>query len=227
MLLIAGLRISALSQPPTGFLPKPVAILLPQALPPPPSVLIRRPSPLLPYAPDSLLPLPPLHPDRAFWTLPVTLPVNHTFHFGSPSTAYTGPVIHCLPVPLPSVIRPPDQCRPRTPYPFHILHPPAFNYPPPPTPLYLTHKTPPTLTHWWLSTWGAQPRHPTDRSPPLTHQPIDLHLPTPCITKHTLRTYINARHEDTWYRHLYSAIWQPPVPVLGRLQNNSKAPSPD
>ena len=26
-----------------------------------------------------------------------TPPVNHTFHFGSPSTAYTGPVIHCLP----------------------------------------------------------------------------------------------------------------------------------
>ena len=50
-----------------------------------------------------------------------------------------------------------------------------------PTPLYLRHKTPPTctLTHWWFSMWGAQPRHPTDGSPPLTHQPINLHLPTP------------------------------------------------
>ena len=62
---------------------------------------------------------------------------------------------------------------------------PSTTPPPPPphthtlTPLYLAHKTPPTLTHWWFSTWGAQPRHPTDRSPPLTHQPINLYLPTP------------------------------------------------
>ena len=64
-----------------------------------------------------------------------------------------------------------------------LLIPPAFHTPPalnyPPTPLYLTHKTPPTLTHWWFSTWGAQPHHPTDGSLPLTHQPINLHLPTP------------------------------------------------
>ena len=36
VLLVTGLHISALSQPPTGFLPKPVTILLPQALPPSP-----------------------------------------------------------------------------------------------------------------------------------------------------------------------------------------------
>ena len=43
--------------------------------------------------------------------------------------------------------------------------PPALNYPPPPPyPLYLTHKTPTTLTHWWFSTWGAEPRHPSDGS---------------------------------------------------------------
>ena len=53
--------------------------------------------------PDSLLPLLPVIPTRAFWALPVTLPVNHTFHFGSPPNAYTGPVIHCLP---PCLFRP-------------------------------------------------------------------------------------------------------------------------
>ena len=76
----------------------------PRPYPHPLSVLIRR-LPLLPYAPDSLLPLPPFIPARPFWTLPVTLRVKHTFHFGSPSTAYTGPVIHCLPR-VPSVRHP-------------------------------------------------------------------------------------------------------------------------
>ena len=85
VLLIAGLRISALEQPPTGFLPKPVAILLPQALPPL-SVLIRRPSPLLPYAPDSLLPPSPPSsrpgPSEPFqWhSLSTTLPFRFPVH---------------------------------------------------------------------------------------------------------------------------------------------------
>ena len=39
-----------------------------------------------------------------------------------------------------------------------------------------------TLTHWWFSTWGTHTPHPTDGSPPLAHQPINLHLPTPCPT---------------------------------------------
>ena len=38
------------------------------------------------------------------------------------------------------------------------------------------------MTHWWFSTWGAQPRHPTDGSPPLTHQPIDRLYTVPLIT---------------------------------------------
>ena len=54
-----------------------------------------------------------------------------------------------------------------------LLMPSAFYTPP--ALYYLTHKTPPTLTHWWFSTWGAQPRHPTDGSLPLTHHPINLH----------------------------------------------------
>ena len=70
----------------------------PRSYPLPSWVLIRRPSPLLPFAPDSLIPLPPFILAWAFWTLPVTLPVNHTFHFSSLFTAYTGPVIHCLPL---------------------------------------------------------------------------------------------------------------------------------
>ena len=99
--------------------------------------------------------------------------------------------------------------------------PPALNYPPPPPPphthththsptptppLYLTHKTktPPTLTHWWFSTWGAQPRHPTDGSLPL-HAPTHQFASTNPLTKHTLHTYLNTRHEDTWYRHSNSA----------------------
>ena len=138
------------------------------------------PPPILPYAPDSLLSPPPFIPARAFWTLPVTLPVTHTFHFGSPSTAYTGPVIHCLP---PCSFRPSSV--PQTSVSPGLLIPSAFYTPLPTTTSlphphpYLTHKTPPTLTHWWFSTWGAQSHHPTDGSPPLTHQPINLHLPTP------------------------------------------------
>ena len=58
VLLIAGLRISALSQPPNDFILKSVDILL---SPTPFSVLICLPSPLIPYAPDSLLPTPPVH----------------------------------------------------------------------------------------------------------------------------------------------------------------------
>ena len=52
-----------------------------------------RRSPLLPYAPDSLLPPFPLHPGPGLQD-----PVNNTFRFGSLSTAYTGPVIHCPPL---------------------------------------------------------------------------------------------------------------------------------
>ena len=46
----------------------------------------------------------------------------------------------------------------------------------------MEHTTPHTLAHWWFSTWGAQPPHPIDRSPPLTHQPINFHPPTPYPT---------------------------------------------
>ena len=68
----------------------------------------------------------------------------------------------------------------------------------PHTPLYLTQTTPPTLAHWWFSTWGAQPPHPTDGSPPLTHQPITLHLPAPypALTVSTIPAY---RPPSPWW----------------------------
>ena len=87
---------------------------------------------------------------------------------------------------------------------FFTLPLPSTN---PPTPLYLTHKTPPTLTHWWFSTWGAQPRHPTDGSPPLTHHQFASTNP---LTKQTLRTYLNTRHEDTWSKRCCAPHGAPP-----------------
>ena len=76
-------------------------MLLPQALP----VLIRRPPPppvpYYPMPPTPSNPLSPFIPAWAFWTFPVALPVHHNFRFGSPSTAYTDPVINCLPPPPP------------------------------------------------------------------------------------------------------------------------------
>ena len=175
VLLVTGLRIShysnlplasSLSQslyspqvlPPTtiGSNPSslPTTTLCPR-LPPPPCPPSSRPGPSRPFQWHSLSPTPSI----SFLRPPPTLVLSFTVS----------------PVPHLSVIRPPDQCRPRTHYPYRILHSPC----PQLTPLYLTHTTPPTLTHWWFSTWGAQPRHPTDGSPPLMHQPINLHLPTP------------------------------------------------
>ena len=37
------------------------------------------------------------------------------------------------------------------------------------------------------------------------HAPIHQFASTNPLTKHTLHTYLKARHEDTWYRHLNSA----------------------
>ena len=111
----------------------------PQALPPPPlSVLIHSPSH---YYPMPQLPPPPSSfiPAWALWTLPVTLPVNHAFHFGSPSTAYTGPVIHCLslcPYRPSSVLQTSVGPGPLICSAFYT--PPALNLPP--YPAYLTHK---------------------------------------------------------------------------------------
>ena len=130
VLLIAGLHISALEQPPTGFLPKPVAIPPPPPRPYPLSVLIRRPSPLLPYAPSSLLPPPPFPPS----SLPVTLPVNHTFHFGSPSPPTLVPSFTVSPCPFrpSSVLQ--TSVGPGLLIPSAFYTPPALNYPTYPTP---------------------------------------------------------------------------------------------
>ena len=79
--------------------------------------------------------------------LPFRFPV-HRLHWSRHSLS--------LAVPLPSVIRPPDQCRPRTPYPLRVL-------PPPPTP------TPPPTPH-------PQPQPPHPHPPPPTPTPTPLKL---------------------------------------------------
>ena len=104
------------------------------------------------------------------------------------------------PVPFPSVIHPPDQCRPRTPHPIRPLHSP-FPSTNPPNPHYQTHTTPPTLTHWWFSTCEAVIPL-MDLRPSFTNPSILIYQP---LTKHTLRTYCNAGHEDTLYLPLNSA----------------------
>ena len=89
------------------------------------------------------------------------------------------------PVPLPSVIRPPDQCKLRTPYPLHILHFPCPQLtplhpppppPPPPPPLYLTQKFPPPIGG--LVREGHSPVIPlTDLRPSRTNPSICIYQP--------------------------------------------------
>ena len=81
VLMIAGLRISALSQPPTAFTHKSVATP-PSPTCPPPLGTNPSPLPLLPYPPSS--PLPRVCP----------CPLTNAY--------YTGPVIHCDSHPTPS-----------------------------------------------------------------------------------------------------------------------------
>ena len=96
------------------------------------------------------------------------------------------------PTPLPSVLHPPDQCRPGNLCPFRILHSPCPHLTP--NPLCPTHTTPPTLAHWWFSTRGTQSPHPTDGSLPLMHQTINLHPPTPCPTLPLSRYRLTTHH---------------------------------
>ena len=88
--------------------------------------LIQSPSPLLPYAPDSFL--PPFIPAWAFRTLSTTPSVSVPCPPPTLVLSFTVPI-----VPLPSVIRPPDQCRPRTPYNICLLHPLPSSTPLPPS----------------------------------------------------------------------------------------------
>ena len=91
--------------------------------PSPPSVLIRRPSPLLPYAPDSHLPLTPLHsapgPPGPFHGLPHRPPLSFRLHIPRLhwSRLSLSPAEH-----LPSVICPSDQCRLSIYYPLPLLN---------------------------------------------------------------------------------------------------------
>ena len=83
----------------------------------PRSVLIRRPSPLLPYALDSPLP-----------STPLPLPRIPCLHWSRLSLSPAEP--------LPSVVRPADQCRLNIRYPLRSLHSPCPTLTPlPPLPI--------------------------------------------------------------------------------------------
>ena len=69
--------LAALAQPPPDTTH--VSVTKPPTPTLPPSGTNPAPLPLLPYAPDSLLPPSPFIPARAFRTLQVLLPVNNTF----------------------------------------------------------------------------------------------------------------------------------------------------
>ena len=73
-----------------------------------------------------------------------------------------------------------------------------FNLESSPYPLYLTQTTLPTLTHWCFITWGAQPPHSTDRSPPLMHQPLNhmhsAHLPQRQTWGHMVSSFNFSNH---------------------------------
>ena len=82
------------------------------------------PLPLLPYAPTPSSPFPPSSlpgPSEPFKYYSLS-----TRSVSVPSPPPTLVLSFTVPiVPLPSVIRPPDQCRPRTPYNICILHSPC------------------------------------------------------------------------------------------------------
>ena len=99
---------------------------------PPPLVLIRRPHPYYSMPPTPSSPLPPSSrpkPSGPFqWRSLSTTP---SISVARPLPTLV-PSFTASPVPLPSVIHPPDQCRPRTPYLLRILHSPCpqLNLPP-------------------------------------------------------------------------------------------------
>ena len=148
VLMIAGLRISALQQPPTGFLPKPAAILLPPGTTPL-SVLIRRPPtphPYYPMPPTPPYPLPPSSrpgPTGPFqWHapcqphLPFRFPVHRLYRSR-----------HSMYPPCPfrpsSVLQ--TSVGPGLLIPSAFCTPPAINYPP----------YPPSTWHTWRHVCGA------------------------------------------------------------------------
>ena len=90
--------------------------------------------------------------------------------------------------PPPSILCCPDQSRPSTPGPFtHLTFPrPHLT---PTSPLYLTQRTPPTLTHWWFSMWRTQLPQSPERALPFMYQTINLHLPT----LYTFCTYLTSK----------------------------------
>ena len=136
LLLIAGLRISALSQPPTDTTLKSVIILPPHGPtptpPPPPSVLIHLPFPLLPYDLNSPHPFPPSSRHVPSGTLQSA---THSASPPSPSPTLALSLTVTLSPPLRSVAHHPDQYRPDTLGPFSRVRSPCPHLPPyPPLP---------------------------------------------------------------------------------------------
>ena len=79
--------------------------------------------------------------------LPMVSPVDHHFRSGFISLAYTGPAFHCPPLstfPPSSVLLTSVGSAFVIPFCFQTF---PLPYASPPTPLYLSHKTPPILTH--------------------------------------------------------------------------------
>ena len=139
-----------------------------------PKIIIYR----LPQA--TLCPRPPTPSSRHWSSEPLWLhfPVSHIFRFYSQTVAYTGPIIHCTSHRTPSIHPPSSRpvYRPSTLGSFSMLHSPCPHLPP--TLLYLTETTPPTLADWWFSTRGTQPLTPlTDTRPSCTNPSIGIYQP--------------------------------------------------
>ena len=121
------------------WLPPQASRYIPPPGPTPLSILLIRRASLLPYVPTPC----PLDPSSDTPCQPRL--ANHAFHFGSLSTAYTGPVIHCL---SPCPYRPSSVLQ--TSVGPGLLIPSAFY---PPTPPHPTPPPPPPPPHWNLRYW--------------------------------------------------------------------------
>ena len=133
----------------------------------------------MPPPPSS--PLPRFIPARAFWTLPVTLPINHTFRFRIHCLHWSR---HSLSAPCPfwvsSVLE--TSVGPGLLIPSAFYTPPAPNSVPPPHPPPTPPPPPPTPTPTWpiggLVREGHSPVIPlTDLCPSRTNPSICIYQP--------------------------------------------------
>ena len=153
--MTAGLCISSLSRPPSGFTHKPVAT------PPPPPAIVTNTAPLHPPPPTP--PHPPPPPRLGPSSLPAPLRLTLVMLLLCPTTNINPRLSFVVQTSVHPVLLAPYRL--------------TFPYPQlPPLPIYLSQTTLPTLAHWWISMQRTQLPHSYDRAP--THQPINLHQPT-------------------------------------------------